>query len=275
MSYATLLVHLQLGRSNASVLDMTRHLADRFRAGVIGIAASQPLRNDYGDGLVAGEVYQLSCVEMTEELAKAEAEFQRALRPTVKSLEWRSASIFTSLVDYIACQARSADLVMTGIDVSDVFDNVRRVNTGDLIMQAGRPVLVVPSVLNTPKLERVMIGWKDTRESRRAVADALPLLRNARHVTLVEVCGESERDASRVRLVDVAAWLQRHGIAAECLSSPSAGDDVTALYALGLDQGVDLTVAGAYGHSRLREWVLGGVTQDLLVSANRCSLVSH
>ena len=100
-------------------------------------------------------------------------------------------------------------------------------------------------------------------------------MRNADHVTLVEVRNEEQRSVSERRLSDVSAWLKRHGVAAECLSSLSTGDDAASLFAIGQDHGIDLTVAGAYGHGRLREWVLGGVTRDLLVSANRCSLVSH
>ncbi|MET0208854.1 MAG: universal stress protein [Burkholderiaceae bacterium] len=250
-------------------------MADRFSAAVIGIAATQPMLMDYGDGMTSAEVYELNRDQIAKEIEEVEAEFRRVLSPTVADLGWRSASIFTSLADYMAREARGADVVITGVDATSAFDNMRRVNTGDLIMQAGRPVLLVPTLADKPKLARMMIGWKDTRESRRAVVDALPLLRIATHVSLVEIRAEDERSASADRLADVAAWLKRHGVAAECHYAPSAGDDATALFALGEDHAIDLTVAGAYGHSRLREWVLGGVTRDLLVSVNRCSLVSH
>ena len=78
-----------------------------------------------------------------------------------------------------------------------------------------------------------------------------------------------------MKIEDVAGWLSRHGINAECLTSPSTGDDATGLYAVAQDQGVDVIVAGAYGHSRLREWALGGMTRDLLLRANWYSLLSH
>lgn len=275
MTYATLMVHLQPGQSNAAVLASTRQLAARFNAAVIGIAVSQPMQWDISDGLVNADLYTLNRDEVAKEVKDAEAEFRSVLGPTVADPCWRSASLVTSLVDHVAREARSADLILTSLDTFSSFDTMRRVDTGDLIMQAGRPVLLVPTLAHEPPLERVMIGWKDTREARRAVVDALPLLRNATHVSLVEIRSEEERFASEWRLAEVAAWLKRHGVDADCLSAPSAGDDATALFALIQDRAIDVTVAGAYGHSRLREWVLGGVTRDLLLSANRCVLVSH
>ena len=277
MTYATLIVHLRPGRSNTAVLASARQLADRFGAAVIGIAATQPMQMDMGDGTTAVGVYALNRDEIEGEVRALEVEFRRALGAAVPDLRWRSASLLSSLPAYLAREARSADLLLTAIDASSYFDNMRRVDTGDLIMQAGRPVLLVPAATEPSRLERVMVAWKDSRETRRAVADALPLLRTATHVSLVEIRdGKDGRPEGEARLADVVAWLTRHGVAVvECVSSPSSGDDATALFALGQDRGIDLTVAGAYGHSRMREWVLGGVTRDLLVSADCCSFVSH
>ena len=120
-----------------------------------------------------------------------------------------------------------------------------------------------------------LVAWKDTRETRRNISDALPLLKHAAAVTVVEIATDADLGGARRRVADVVAWLSRHGVTTEGLAQLSTGDDATALYALGQDSGADVVVAGAYGHSRLREWVLGGVTRDLLLSANRCALVSH
>ena len=275
MTYATLMVHLQPGRSNAAVLAMTRRLAKRFNAAVIGIAATQPMQMDVGDGSTAVDIYALNRDEIAGEVHKAEVEFRHAMGPVVPDLQWRSASLLSSLSNYLACEARSADLFVTAVDASNYFDNMRRVSTGDLIMRIGRPVLLVPTSAEHLDLQRVMVGWKDSRETRRAIVDALPFLRTASHVSLVEVRSENESAASEGRLAEVAAWLKRHGIAAECISSPACADDAGALYTFAQDRGIDLTVAGAYGHSRMREWVLGGVTRDLLIGGKRCALVSH
>ena len=142
-------------------------------------------------------------------------------------------------------------------------------------MQAGRPVLLVPTSAITLKLDRVLIGWKDRPETRRAVSDALPLLKHAKSVTVVEITAEDDLAAARARVGDVAVWLARHGIKAEGVTRLSNGNDAVALYELGQDSGADVIVAGAYGHNRFREWVMGGVTRDLLLSADRCALVSH
>ncbi|MEI9924279.1 MAG: universal stress protein [Bradyrhizobium sp.] len=125
------------------------------------------------------------------------------------------------------------------------------------------------------KLERVVIGWKDTRETRRAVFDALPLLKRAAHVAVVEICAEEDIAAARTRVEDVVGWLKWHGIAAESHPSRSTGDDASLLHAIAQEQGANMVVAGAYGHSRVREWVLGGMTRDLLLSGKNFSLLSH
>jgi nucleotide-binding universal stress UspA family protein len=142
-------------------------------------------------------------------------------------------------------------------------------------MQLGRPALVVPTTIHTLKLNHVLVGWKDTREARRATLDALPILKKAARVTIVEIADEKDSSAGRTHLEDVASWLKRHGVSAEQFVSPSSGNDAMRLNTIAQGQGVDLIVAGAYGHSRLREFVLGGVTHDLLLCANRCSFVSH
>ena len=275
MTYATLMVHLELGRSNAGLLQIAGDLAERFHSRVIGIAACQPMQIVYGEGFVSGDIYEQDRQEIGKNMKAAEAEFRSVLQARAEALEWRSTVMFTLLSEYLAREARSADLVITGVASGDMFDSSRSLNTGDLVMRAGRPVLVVPAAAGKVKLERVVVGWKDTRETRRAVSDALPLLKSARHVAVVAIAVEEELAAVRTHLEDVAAWLKRHGIEAQCLASPSTYNDATALYAVAQDQGADVIVAGAYGHSRLREWALGGVTRDLLLRANCCSLLSH
>ncbi len=284
MTYATLMVHLELGTANTQLLQITGDLARRFKASVIGIAARQPLQMVYGDGYVSGDFYEQDEISMVKELQAAEAEFRAALHHSAPTIEWRCARPYGNLADYLVAEARSADLIVTGVAHGDLFDASRSVNTGDLIMQAGRPVLTVPIALPAgaanPKLnlKRVLVAWKDTREARRAVADALPLLRKAEAVSVVEIADAADLDAAQKRVTDVAHWLKRHHIEAQGTahaSNVSTGNDAMALHALSQDAGADVIVAGAYGHSRLREWVLGGVTRDLLLSANRCSFVSH
>ena len=275
MTYATLMVHLELGRSNAGLLRIVGDLAGRCGAGVIGIATCQPLQMVYADGYVPGEVYEQDNDERQKELREAEAEFRAALQTHATTLEWRSAITTTPLADYVARQARSADLVITGVASGDLLDSSRTVHTGDLIMQVGRPVLVVPLAARQLKLEHAIVGWKDTRESRRAILDAVPLLQKTAKVTVVEIAAPDAMDAARSHGRDVVGWLRQHGIAAEALAQPTTGDDAVGLYTVAQDLGADLIVAGAYGHSRLVEWALGGVTRDLLLRQDFCALLSH
>jgi len=100
-------------------------------------------------------------------------------------------------------------------------------------------------------------------------------LRQAERVVVVEIVAQEDMDDARTRLSDIVKWLGRHRVAAEFLVSPSSGSDATRLDALAQEHGAGLLVAGAYGHNRLREWVLGGVTRDLLLRPDRCTLISH
>ena len=202
MSYSTLMVHLQLGCSNTGVLQIAADLAQRSHAGVIGIAACQPMVMFYGDGFVSGDVYEQDRKELDKEMKHAEAEFRSALQHCGGKVEWRSTVVFALLSDYLAREARSADLVITGVASGDLFDSSRSVNTGDLVMQSGRPVLVVPAGVDELKLDRVVVGWNDTRECRRAIADALPLLSMAAQVVVVEIVDSQEKIDTFLSVLD-------------------------------------------------------------------------
>ena len=276
MTYATIMVHLQPGRSNARILGVAAELADRFHAAVVGIAACQPIRIVYSEGYIPTDILDKDRAEREAELAAAEAEFRGALSQNVRRLAWRSGLTDAPLGDYFAHEARLADLIVTGVDrEATVFDHTRHLDLGYFVMNAGRPVLIVPSGREQPKFDRALIGWKDSRETRRAVADALPMLKKAAHVVVTELAHEDELGAAAARVEDVRHWLEGHGVRAEIEALASTGDDAHRLHALMLQHKADFLVAGAYGHSRMREWVFGGVTRDLLLKAGRCALVSH
>jgi len=272
------MAHLQLGQSNAGLLRTASNLADRLHAAVIGIAVSQPTPNlycDNGYSYTSGDIVVAEREEIDAETAAAEAEFRGALQAHAGSIEWRSAVISGSLSRYLADQARGADMVITGVSPAMWLDPSRHLDAADLIMRAGRPVLIVPPTANALRLERIVVGWKDAREARRAALDALPVLKLARYVAVVEIANDADLGAARVRLDDVVAWLRGHGVAATPIAAAACGSDAAHLNEIVQRQGADLIVAGAYGHNRLQEWALGGVTRDLLLCADRCALVSH
>jgi hypothetical protein len=274
VTYTTLMAHLEPGRSNAGLLGVANDLAERFDAGVIGITMSQPMQIVYSEGYIPGDIITQDRELRDKEIAAAEEEFRYAL-PT-RAVGWRATVSAEPLADYLVREARSADLFITGVDHNaSLFDHSRHVPIDDVVMHAGRPVLVVPTAVAGISFNRVLIGGKDTRETRRAIVDALPFLRKATHVTIAELAEQDELEAAGDRLVDVISWLSRHNVAAEAVARLSTGQDAHQLHALALEHNAGLIVAGAYGHSPVREWVLGGVTRDLLLRGGRCALVSH
>ena len=174
----------------------------------------------------------------------------------------------------LANEARAA----VHIIVSRLHPAIARdlVDPGAILLRAGRPVLVVPDVVTPPSLRRAVVAWKDTRECRRAVRDALPFLQEAEEVLLVEI-GEHEAESqARRNLADVADYLVRHRvIVADKIWRRARGPAATELLQLVRDENADLVVAGGYGHSRLGEWIFGGVTHELLGSSPVCCMLSH
>jgi nucleotide-binding universal stress UspA family protein len=276
MTYKTFLVHLDLNGDNEGLLKVTGDLAERFDARVVGIAAAQPILPLYDQGIIAADVATEHRVEVDKEIAACQAQFRQALEARVKQIEWRSTVTYASLADYIAEEARCADLIITGKDIgASMMDNSRRVNIGSLAIQAGRPVLIVPQGITSLPLRHVFVAWKDSREARRAVADALPLLKAAGHIGVLEVASEADQDEAKVHVRDVERWLESHGVSAAPRAIGTQSAEVSYLQAELLAQKCDLLVAGAYGHNRLGEWMFGGVTEDVLLDPDFCVLLSH
>jgi nucleotide-binding universal stress UspA family protein len=213
--------------------------------------------------------------EANEKLQKLEQRFRSAYENRIENTEWRRA--YAVPADYVAREARAADLVITGADrVGGLSDPLWRLDPSELVMKLGRPMMVVPPEVDRLKLASVVVGWKDTREARRAVVDALPLLQKAKEVTVVEmIANDGDRAAASRRVADVAAWLGRHQVDASHMVPNHRGDAVEQLIRHASDIEADIIVAGAYGHTRMREWIFGGVTRDLVTKSNRCSLLSH
>jgi nucleotide-binding universal stress UspA family protein len=276
MSFDTIMVHLDVGANNENILGLARGLAERFDSSIIGIAASQPMIIPFGDGYGSGELIIQNRLEIEKEMADAEVAFRSAFAGFTRPIDWRSAISFQSSAEFIAGEMRAADLLVTGPERGgDFFDTGRRVEIGDLIMRMGRPAMIVPSTISSLKLESVLVGWKDTRETRRAIVDALPLLKKADRVTIASIASRADIAAAEVQVQDTKKWLERHEIKATGMVAKSTGDDALQLSQLVQEIGADLLVAGGYGHNRLREWMFGGVTRDLLLHPTHCTFLSH
>lgn len=276
MGYKTIMVHLELSDTNDGLLQIAGDLAERLHADVIGIAGCQPVQLAYGDTYFSGDVVIADRTEIEKELQQAEANFRAVFAARGVKVEWRSTICYQPLADFIAHEARAADLIITGPDIGgSTFDSTRRVSIADLVMQAGRPVLIVPQKQKKMNLEHIVVGWKGSRESRRVIVDALPLMKLAGKVTVLEIAPEADLSRAKESLADVTSWLKRHSIFASSEAVAAKGEDSSRFSELAHEKSADLIVAGAYGHSRVREWVLGGVTNDFLLNPDRCVLVSH
>jgi nucleotide-binding universal stress UspA family protein len=178
-----------------------------------------------------------------------------------------------------AMQARYADLCIVpsaplgGSDSAIAHDYFQ-----DLLLDSGAPVLVVPpkagAVAAAP---RVVIAWKPSRETSRAVHDAMPFLSAAQSIDILMIdpkigeAGHGEDPGA-----DIATHLARHGLKVQVVTRPRSGQTVaTAILEHAKKSGTDLLIAGGYGHSRLREFVLGGVTRELLQTTTLPILFSH
>jgi nucleotide-binding universal stress UspA family protein len=152
----------------------------------------------------------------------------------------------------------------------------RSADVGGAILGAGRPFLVLPAVVKALTADHVMIGWKDTREARRAVQDALPFLHEAKRVTVLEICEKEQMETARHHVDDVVRYLDQHRIKAEPrVEIQARGSRADQIVGWADDEDADLLVTGAYGHSRLNEWMFGGMTRDLLTTSPICCLMSH
>ena len=274
MSYRTLLVHIDVDGENDGRVRLAAGLADHLHSHLIGAASWMARPAFVVEAVILDpEPTEEGYEEMRAVLSRRGKEFRACLGVARTQVEWRSSLDFPT--EFVAREARAADLVIVGRDRTS-YDPFRSTDAGALVLRTGRPVLVVPPGIESLVAKRVVIAWKDTREARRAVQDALPFLQGAKEVIVMEVTETESVQDSMHRLKDVAGYLSRHGITALAeWVRPIEGTASGALFRLVEEQSVDLIVSGAYGHARLGEWIFGGMTQDLLTQSPVCCLLSH
>jgi nucleotide-binding universal stress UspA family protein len=275
MTYATVMVSLALDESNEARLEAAGQIAERFDSGIVGIAAAQfspPLYFTSGDQ--AQNLIDQGQALIKKRMSELEVQFREATKNRAKYVEWRCAIDFPAR--YILQEARCADIIVSGGQSNALSDPFALASPKDLVMQAGRPLLIAPDNVSWLDLRSVLMAWKDTPEARRAIAYSLPMLRKAKEVNVAEIveAGDS-RSAAVSRVRDVVTWLSRHGVSASEVVPENGGDVIAQLDAIAANVGAGVVVAGAYGHSRFRELILGGMTQHLMTQSSRCVLLSH
>jgi nucleotide-binding universal stress UspA family protein len=178
--------------------------------------------------------------------------------------------------EVLAAAARRADLsVLLQSDHDNGVHNDLAIEAA--LFSSGRPVVVVPYIQRAPAaLKQVICCWDGSATAARAINDALPLLTRAQAVELFIVASEKTRGEKELRGADMAQHLARHGVKVTVEVTPAADIDVASVILSHVaDVGADLLVMGGYGHSRLREFMLGGVTQAILKSMTCPVLMAH
>jgi len=278
MPYKTILVHLNDKRRAEALLEPAVRLASKHNGHLIGMHAysmmpAPPIPLPYR-GKVLGSMVAAERQE-TEEIA---AIFARMTANQPFVAEWRAVKV--PHVDHaptVMDHGRATDLIIAGQtdpdwDLSSLLDFPER-----LALESGRPVLVVPYIGRYPEIGRnVVVAWKAGREAARAAFDALPLLLGAEKIHILEIKERGDERPDLAPDTSIAAALARHGIKPSVHTSATAdigvGDEILSRLA---DLGADLLVMGAYGHSRMRELVFGGVTRHIARHMTVPTLFSH
>jgi len=273
MSYASLMVYVEADATPERRVRLAASLADKFAAMLIGVSALAIPPPVVADGMVLAESTDDDIELMRARLADKGNWFCGIAGGDHRRLDWHAALDFPA--EALARAARSADLVIIG-QVKAPGNAYRALDPGEAILKMGRPTLVVPEGVNSLSAEHIVIGWKDTREARRAVRDALPFLQEATRVTIVEACKPGDEKTALGRLDDVARYLSYHRIkGGPKVMLEQKGSGAQQLIRIAQEERADLLVTGAYGHSRLGEWIFGGMTRELLAASPFCCLMSH
>ena len=278
MSLKALTVHLDDGPRCAARVRLAADLAGRFGGRVVGIAATGvpdvilTMNSAVPDGVELVGLTAAYLRKRAEEIAQAFDAQCRAL-----GVAFESRVVVEEAVDVMVKHGRCSDLIVVGqTDRSLPADGVAFDFPQQVLLHAGPPLLVVPYAGTFASVgHTVLVAWKDTPEAANALRSALPLLRLAQRVLLVEVGEVRDAPASDASLDLAASWLKSHGVASEAHREIDLAGVADQLLSRAAEIGADLIVSGGYGHSRLREWVLGGVTRHLLKHMTVPTLFSH
>jgi nucleotide-binding universal stress UspA family protein len=259
----------------ASILEFAGLLAHEYGARLISVfiqpAPAPTPQETFALGVGIREVIEAHQSQIQSIEARHRSLFEDVVRRHgISGSEWRSLSHWSSEV---AVHAYYADLVVIARPEHSNQTGLAE----SLVLSSGRPIILFPPSATTSRVRRVLVAWNATRESSRAVADALPLLARAEAVEVLIVDYQNQRGRhGQEPGADIARHLARHGARVEVESLSSGGQDVGHfLLSQAAAFGADLLVMGAYGQSKLYEWVFGGITQTILYEAGSPVLMSR
>ncbi len=281
MSYKDLVVVLDAEATACERIDFAAALAERFSAHLIGLytlpTPEAPRHFGYYDPTLLDPFFLELRERARGAAVKMREAFDHATGIRGLSAEWREIPEGSDADP--ALHARYADLAILGqLDPERAETDLARPRPEQVALASGRPVLIVPYAGHFDNVgRRVLIAWNATREAARAVSDSMPLLTSAELVTVLTIDPrEGPHGHGEIPGADIALHLARHGVKTETERTISAGLPVgEALLSRAADLGADLIVMGAYGHSRVRELLLGGATRSVLRSMTVPVLMSH
>lgn len=276
MAYKTILVCLNEIARLPQLISVARDLGVRFNAHVSGLYVIPAIQVYPSDGFGGTANYSDGTrIFFQKHLPRVKESFESAMQMDKLSFETRVVeSPLPSIASEMIDNCRNVDLV--------IISNTDRSNTGEVesdfvetfVLAAGRPVLILPYKGEARfKSDQIMVGWNDSRESSRAVFDALPFLQKAKLTRLVTVDVPA---GGTLPAAGIAETLDRHGVKTEITDVVSDGMSAgETLLRAANDHGADLIVLGAYGHSRFSEMVFGGATRHIIGNLDRPALMSH
>lgn len=279
MSFKTLLAVIQDKGDIERVLDHVLPLASRLKSHVIGIHA-EPMALPYTTaiGFPDAEFMQVTAEVTKERAAELEKIFATRTATSGVSAEWRTMESLSG--DSALCalaSARATDLVIAA-QTDPSQSSAQTANVDHLLFETGRPALFVPYAGPvTTVFTRILVAWNGTREASRAAFDALPFIMEADETEILIIdAPDDDADLPDGSGADIAAALARHGAHVTVTNESSSGIGVSAVIEnRATEINADLLVMGAYGHSRLREFLFGGVTREVLKSMPVATFMSR
>jgi nucleotide-binding universal stress UspA family protein len=272
-----IIVNLSVTKNDSAVANYAASVAAALQAHLTGVAfVYDPIVPISDGGYIPAEIIETQRADNEAAAESAIKSFTAATERAGISAEplTLSASL-AGAADRLARLARCFDLAIVGQGQSEM-STMEQIIGEAVLFDSGRPMIMVPYIQKAPfKIENVMICWDGSRAAARAAADAIPILGKSGRVEIVVVTDERGKQYD-IAGADIGQHLARHGFKVEVNRLPGGNIDVAdVLLSHTADSGADFMVIGGYGHSRLREFVLGGVTRSIFQSMTVPVLLSH
>jgi nucleotide-binding universal stress UspA family protein len=272
-----IIVNLSVTKNDSTVGNYAVSVAAALQAHLTGIAfIYDPIVPISGTGYIPADVIESQRADNETAAEAAIKDFTAATdRAGISAEPQMLSASLTGAGDQFARMARRFDLAIVG-QAQPEMSTMEQIIGETTLFESGRPMIMVPYIQKAPfKTDNVIICWDGSRTAARAVADAIPILGKSSRIEIVSVTNERGKE-DEIEGADIGQHLARHGLKVDVHRISKGNIDVAdALLSHAADSAADLMVMGGYGHSRLREFVLGGVTRSIFQSMTLPVLLSH